>query len=269
MPLTNVLTLSRKLILFDLETTSTDTREARILQIAFKLFQPDGSVTTWQALIDPGVPIPAASIKVHGITQARLEECRKCSSPPADWKTVGDCEHAPTFTFVQVARNLASGFSDCDYAGKNIRYDLEVLRENMARVNVPWTYEGASIVCADAIERLANPRDLSTLHEKYTGRKLEHAHDAMHDVEATEIVLCAQLAQHPSLPRTPDKLHDASWPNQADMTGKFRLDADGTLRFNFGKHRGIAVKDAPRGYVDWFLGSDFPADAKAMLVKHR
>lgn len=266
--LTDLLTLSRKLILFDLETTSTDTKEARILQVAFKLFKPDGSVTTWQALVNPGVPIPPASIKVHGITQDTLDACRKCGAPKGQWSSA-ECEHAPAFTFTQIARNLASGFVECDFAGKNVRYDLEVLRENMARVNVPWTYEGASIVCADAIERMANPRDLSTLYEKYTGKKLEKAHDAMADVEATEVVLAAQLERHPNLPRTPDKLHDAAWPNQADMTGKFKLDQDGTLRFNFGKHRGVAVKDAPSGYVEWFLKSDFPDDAKVMLVKHR
>jgi hypothetical protein len=59
-----------------------------------------------------------------------------------------------------------------------------------------------------------------------------------------------------------------SWPNYADSTGKFRFDGD-RLVFGFGKWRGYAVKEVPADYIKWFMGADFPADAKALLLKYR
>ncbi|WP_258040364.1 exonuclease domain-containing protein, partial [Streptomyces sp. SM9] len=59
------------LIGFDLETTGTDPREARIVTAAV-IEVADGERRghrTW--LADPGIPIPAGATAVHGITDAR------------------------------------------------------------------------------------------------------------------------------------------------------------------------------------------------------
>ena len=246
--LNELLHLDRPLFIIDIEATSLDVKDARIVEIAFQRWEAAGMTKEWQTRINPEIPIPASASRVHGIFDA-------------------DVADKPTFK--QLAANLAIGFSDCSYGGQNCRYDLLVIHAEMTRAGQPWSYADARIIDSSRLEALAVPRSLSHLHEKYVGLPHDGAHGALSDVRAAATVIMKQLETYPNLPRTPDKLHDASWPNQADMTGKFRLDADGTLRFNFGKHRGTDVRDVPKGYVDWFMGGDFPPDAKALLVKHR
>ena len=65
------------LIALDLETTGLDPLDDRIVQAAVVLVAADGAVsdTSWDDLVDPGVPIPVAASNIHGITteRARLE----------------------------------------------------------------------------------------------------------------------------------------------------------------------------------------------------
>lgn len=58
---------------FDLETTGTDPRTARIVTAALVYCEPDGAVGAGSQgwLVDPGVPIPAAATAVHGIDDER------------------------------------------------------------------------------------------------------------------------------------------------------------------------------------------------------
>lgn len=60
---------SRDFACVDLETTGTDTARDRIVSIAIVLLGPDGSEEErWSRIVDPGVPIPPAVSRIHGIT---------------------------------------------------------------------------------------------------------------------------------------------------------------------------------------------------------
>src|SRR5665213_1290422 len=100
-----LLHLTRPLFVLDVEATSVDVQTARIVEIAFARFEAGGLTKEWSTRINPSVPIPASATKVHGITDA-------------------DVADKPTFK--QLAANLAKGFSDCDFGGQNVRYDLRV-----------------------------------------------------------------------------------------------------------------------------------------------
>lgn len=52
-------------------------------------------------------------------------------------------------------------------------------------------------------------------------------------------------------------------PNQVDRAGKL-IRINGVVCFNFGKHRGVPVKDQAE-YVKWILENDFPEDTKQHL----
>ena len=58
---------------FDLETTGLDAVTDEIVQAAFILIQPDGTLhpDSWSTIVNPGQPIPPDSTAVHGITQER------------------------------------------------------------------------------------------------------------------------------------------------------------------------------------------------------
>lgn len=260
-----VLTLDRPLIVFDLETTSSRSEEAKILEIGFQLFTAAGLVKEWRTLVNPGTPIPPEVTKIHGITDDMVRGCRVCGGRGGDLLTERapcSCEKfAPWPAFIQIAPNVAKGFSDCDFAGKNIRYDLRVMATRMAAVGVPWSYAGARIICADRLEQLGEPRDLTTLYKRRTGKDLEDAHSAMNDVRATTELIVAQLQLFTHLPRDVHRLHELSWPDWCDSEGKFRWKNDEVV-ITFGKHNGASLRKLPRDYLKWMTEAQFPDDVK-------
>ncbi|MDT3396430.1 3'-5' exonuclease [Streptomyces sp. B1866] len=72
------------LIGFDLETTGTDPREARIVTAAVVEARGGEPVRRREWLADPGVPIPAGAVSVHGITSERAAEQGRPAREVAD-----------------------------------------------------------------------------------------------------------------------------------------------------------------------------------------
>ena len=57
---------------FDIETTGLDSDQDRIVEFGAVKFDRQGPVARYSALINPGIPMPAAAGKVNGITDAML-----------------------------------------------------------------------------------------------------------------------------------------------------------------------------------------------------
>jgi DNA polymerase-3 subunit epsilon len=136
----------------------------------------------------------------------------------------------------------------------------------MQRAGVSWSYVDARIIDAERLEQLAVPRTLSHLHEKYTGAKHDGAHGALSDVRASITVIGHQLQVHDALPRDLDALHAAQWPGWIDGEGKFRF-VNGVACFGqWGKYAGKPMIKADKGYWDWVLTAEFPADVKVLAA---
>lgn len=257
-----VLKLTRPLILFDTETTGTNTREDRILELGFQVWESTGMTKSWRSLINPRVPIPAVAAKVHGIDDGIFQQCRQCGGPRENHGDDHEFHEWPSFG--QLARSIASGFSNCDFGGKNIRFDLRILAAEMDRESVTWSYLGANVIDIDRIEQLGEPRSLSHLYKKYTGKDHDGAHGAMADVEASAEVIVAQMTKFEQLPRDLDELHALLWPGWIDPEGKFKF-VNGVPCFGqWGKYQNQPMKAADRGYWDFILRSDFSADIKQL-----
>lgn len=224
-------TLERPLIVFDTETTGVDTNNDRIIELAFQLFTADGLQKEWKGLFNPEIPIPADASRTHGIF---------------DVDVVGKPR------FKDLAKNIAFGFSNCDFAGKNIRFDLRITKSEMDRAEVPWSYAGARIIDADRLEQLGEPRDLSTLYKKHTGKDLVDAHSALADVTASVEVIVAQLQKYTQLPRVLDRLHTLQWPGLIDTEGKFRV-RNGVVVCTFGKYRDQPITTIDPSYWRGFI----------------
>jgi DNA polymerase-3 subunit epsilon len=256
---------------YDTETTGLDVQKDRICQVGFQMWTAEGLTKEYKTLVRPGVQMPEGAQKTHGITDALLEGCRHCklSREEHDACNADDddpCgEFKPWPTFAQLATSLVKGFTDCDFAGKNIRYDLRITAAEFERNGVEWSYAGARIIDADRLEQLGEPRTLSHLYEKHLGEKLEDAHDALVDVRATTSVLAAQLRKYQSaLPRDLDALHDLQWPGWSiDPDGKFRF-VDGVACCTFGKWKGKPMSAIEPSYWDWIIKSDFSKDIKEL-----
>ena len=269
-----LLTLTRPLFVVDTETTGTDPERDRIVELGMQGYDKDGLQKEWRTLVNPGIPIPASATKVHGITDAMINGCRElmangtlCDAPRDHmWHKESWPEYhtfKPWPSFKDLAPRLTLGFSNCDFAGQNVRFDLRILAAEFKRAGIDWSYAEARILDAGRLEQLALPRSLSHLHEKYVGKKHDGAHGALSDVRASTTVIVMQLEAHRSLPRDLDALHAAQWGDLIDVDSKFRF-VDGVPTVMFGKHRGQSMKNVPVDYWDWLLKSDFPADVKRL-----
>lgn len=241
------LKLVRPLVSLDVETHAKVTPEqAHICEIGFHIEYPDGRPPKVEGgLIRPPVAIAPDATEVHHITNE-------------------DVAQSPLFK--DVAMNLARWFSDCDFAGYNVKFDLRVIAAEMARAGVKWSYEKAFLVDGLRLWQVKRPRTLSDAVREFLAREPAEAHRALGDAEDALAVALA-LAERFDLPTSVAELHElcfAKDPGFVDQSGKI-VWANGQAVINFGKHKGVALQVMSRNYLEWMLGSDFPEDTKTII----
>lgn len=236
--------LDRPLLIFDLETTGVDVCADRIVELGVSVLHPDGTVKPngWSVRMNPGIPIPAAAIEVHGITDADVSGCHP---------------------FAFYAAKLHASFQGKDIATYNgRRLDLPILDEEMRRCGLKLNLDGVRLVDAAGIFFKREPRDLSAAVQRYCGRDHADAHGAGADAAATLEVLQGQLKAYPDLDTM--SLDDLAAYSRLgdnepiDLAGKLYRDPEGFARFAFGKNKDKRVIEE-RGYCDWiFTKGNFP-----------
>ncbi len=233
--------LHRPLAVIDIEGTSLDVSESRIVEFACAVLKPDGSRMNWVQRFKPDIPIPAEATAVHGITDADVAGC-----PP----------------FKDYAAKILKGLEGKDIGGYNLRgYDLPVLDEEARRAGLRLSIEGVNVIDAFGIFSNKEKRDLSSAVQKYCGRSHEGAHGAGPDAQATADVIEAQLSFYPDLAEM--SLADLAKFSMrgdfeaADLAGKLHFDAEGKICYSFGKNKGSRVEDEP-GFGLWMLRQRTP-----------
>lgn len=275
--------LDRPLIVFDTETTGVGP-EDRIIEIGFQVHKPDtDTVVEWRSLVNPGRPIPPEATAVHNITDEMVTfGCRHCGKLPADHSGADPISGTPvglptllgatecrawerTWTFAEIARNLAHGFTGADLAGKRVRFDIGKFEYEFTLAGVVWDRSAARVIDLDRIEQLGEPRTLSVLYERRIGRPAVGAHGALSDVRMTTELLAHDMALFGALPRDLGELHALQWPGWIDPDGKFRFDDAGVPRVAFGqKYPGWEMRKVPRGFWTWMMGAKFTTAEKAI-----
>jgi DNA polymerase III subunit epsilon len=251
--LETLLTLERPLVVFDTETTGTNSRSDRIVEIACVKIHPDGRREQWVRRFNPGIPIPPTSTAIHGISDA-------------------DVASEPRFR--DGAAELAAFLLGCDLAGYNIvGFDLPVLRAEFLRAGVVFEISQRRIVDAQRIFFSREPRHLSAAARFYCQSEHEGAHGALADADMTLRVLVGQLQRYAELPRSVSELHEqfcAGIDQDIDPEGRFRL-VNGEPTVNFGKNRGRTLKEMSReepGFFRWILKGDFSDAVKEVARKY-
>lgn len=247
------LALDRPLVVFDLETTGTDTEKDRIVQIGLIRVEPDGTRRSWDQLVNPERPIPPEASAIHGIRDEHVQ-----GQP----------------TMAQLGAELEQWLAGADLAGYNsVRFDLPLLQAELQRAGRPIDFGGVRHLDAMSIFHQMERRDLTAALRFYCDQEMEGAHNALADVTATLEVLDAQLGRYPDLPRDLDGLHRFCNPDEGrfvDRSRKFVWNEQGEAVFTFGKFNGrslqdtVALKDG-RGYLEWMLNKDFSAEVKGIL----
>lgn len=237
----------RPLVVLDLETTSADIDQAKIIEIAAVKINVDGSREVFNTLVNPGFDISPEVAELTGIKNEDLEAA---------------------LPFSHYAPALLEFLSCCDVGGFNIRnFDAPVLYEEFYALGHIWEIKQSEIIDAMEIFFKMEPRSLSGAVSFYLDGDHSGAHRALPDVEATISVLDAQLAKYQGLPDDLQALiAETKRDNRIDMAGKF-IFHNGVPCFGFGKHGPADGKEPTPcheqiGYIKWMLDQRFPNNTK-------
>jgi len=248
---------------FDLETTGTNVTQDRIIEIAVIKMMPGGELVRKHNLINPGMPIPAETSAIHGITDE-------------------DVKDKPMFK--EVAKEYARFLEGCDLSGFNIlKFDMPLLIEEFLRAGVDFDYSRRQIIDSQRIFHLMEKRTLSAALKFYCGRDIQDAHSADADATAAMDVLVSQVSRYDGQPVTDGlgqslgvisndmaRLGELASRGMVDLAGRMVRDEKGEVIFNFGKHRNRSVTQvlkAEPSYYDWMMNGDFPLDTKRKLTE--
>lgn len=268
------LNLKKPLAFFDLETTGVNVGSDRIVEIAIIKMMPDGTAlyrpdkgnNENRFLINPGIPIPPSASAVHGIYNT-------------------DVIAAPKFE--DIATSLNEFLHDCDLGGFNSnKFDIPMLAEEFLRVGVDFKMEGRSLIDVQVIFHMMEQRNLKAGYKFYCGKDLEDAHEAMPDAIATKEIFEAMLERyehteidngkgekHIPIVNDIEKIHEfCQRQRSADLLGRMVYDDAGKIVFNFGKYKGMGVKETlikDPGYYGWMMQGDFPLYTKKVLAELR
>ncbi|WP_158209338.1 3'-5' exonuclease [Myroides phaeus] len=244
------LKLHRPICFFDLETTGIDVAKDRIVEIAILKVYPNGNKESRTWLVNPGMPIPEQSSKIHGITD------EKVANEP---------------TFKELASQVYNMIKDADLAGFNSdRFDIPLLAEELLRAGVDFEMGNRVSVDVQTIFHKKEERTLSAAYRFYCNEILENAHSAAADTNATYEILKAQLDRYEDLENDMKALSEFTTRKRSvDFAGFIALNEDGEEIFTFGKNKGVLVSEVLEkepGYYGWIQNADFPLYTKKVLT---
>jgi len=247
--------IDKPLAMLDLETTGINIQQDRIVSIAVIKKLPDGSKETKSVLINPGIPIPPQASEVHGITDEMVQD-------------------KPMFK--HIAKSLLDFLFGCDLGGYNSdHFDIPMLIQEFHRCGIQFPQWEMNQVDSLKIERILNSHKLEHTFQRWTGKPMENAHDALADITATDKVLDLQIERLAKImaddpdwnekeinPRNIDQYCQGD-KKRFDVAGK-TYQSDGTVFWSFGKNMNQPVLE-DRSYLNWVLNSDFPIETKEKL----
>lgn len=246
------LNLKKPIIFFDLETTGINISHDRIIELSYIKVYPNGTEEGKSMRINPEMSIPAESTAIHHIT---------------------DEDVADKPTFKQIAKELAKVFEGCDIAGYNSnRFDIPLLMEEFLRAGINIELSRQKFVDVQTIFHKMEQRTLSAAYKFYCNGDLENAHSANADTRATYEVLKAQLDRYPNLKNDVEFLSNfSSFNKNVDLMGRIVYNEQGVEVFNFGKYKGVSVKEVferrDPSYYAWMMNGDFALDTKRVITK--
>lgn len=249
--ITQLISLDKSLVIFDLETTGLSVNLDRIIEIAYLKIWLDGSVLKGDLLLNPEISIPAEASAIHGISDEQVKD-------------------QPTFK--DKAGELWEIFNGGAYSGFNVMaFDLPLLKREFLRVGLDFDYANAKIIDAKVIYHFMEPRTLAAAYKFYCKKEHTEAHNALADVEATAKILASQLKKYSQIRdwNFIHRIHHGSDGRFVDNDRKFYW-RSGEAYFSFSKYKDrplyeIAAEDP--GFLNWILSADFSEETKEIIRK--
>jgi DNA polymerase-3 subunit epsilon len=247
------LNLKRPLVFIDLEATGLNVGSDRIVEIALLKIQPNGNSESKVYKVNPTIPIPDETSKIHGIYDNDVKDCP---------------------TFCVLSRELNAFMGGCDLAGYNSnKFDIPMLIEEFTRCNVLFDISTRKLIDVQNIFHKMEQRTLSAAYQFYCKKNLVNAHSAEADTTATFEILEAQLDRYESLKNDIDFLSElSSISKNVDLAGRIVFNEKGEEVFNFGKYKGRKVQEifsVEPSYYDWMMKGDFASNTKTVITQLR
>lgn len=242
--------LQRPIAIFDIESTGLDRQNDRIIDISVvKIHDIERDWEVRTKRLNPGIPIPEASTKIHGITNEMVVGC-------------------PSFSMI--AKSLQALFEGCDIGGYGcLAFDMPMLYNEFLRAGITWDYQAFNIIDCSNIFKQKEPRDLTAAVKFFCNETHDDAHGAEADAVATAKVLLHQLNRYPELNEMPFSelaIYSNYGKKILDLSGKFSYNEAGEIILNFGPHRGLPAR-AHLDFVEWMLQKDFPPDTRKICYQ--
>ncbi len=160
--------MKERYAVIDVETTSGDPCEGRVIEVAVLAFDGRIERLRWDSFVDPRIEVPPFIRKLTGIDDRMLSD-------------------APIF--LEVARSFATITEDRILVAHNVRYDLTALEHEFARIGL--VFERRTL-CTEKLSRKFLPQlqhyNLGSLC-RYFGIPFTAKHRAASDAEGTAMLL--------------------------------------------------------------------------------
>ena len=160
--------MNERYAVIDVETTSGDPCEGRVIEVAVIAFDGRNERLRWDSFVDPRIEVPPFIRKLTGIDDRMLKD-------------------APIF--LEVARSLATITEDRILVAHNVRYDLTATEHEFARIGL--VFERRTL-CTEKLSRKLLPHlqhyNLGSLC-RYFGIPFIAKHRASSDAEGTAMLL--------------------------------------------------------------------------------
>jgi DNA polymerase-3 subunit epsilon len=260
------LNLTKPLAFFDLETTGVNVASDRIVEISIVRVNIDNTTEILTRKVNPTIPIPESSSKIHGIYD----------------KDVMDCP-----TFKELAPTLSKFLTNCDLAGFNSnKFDVPVLAEEFLRADIDFDLRNRKLIDVQNIFHIMEPRNLSAAYKFYCEKPLINAHSAEADTLATFEIFKAQLSKYENTEMEDEKGNTfnpvkndmnvlsslTTRTRNADLAGRIVFNDKDVEVFNFGKHKDKPVREVfekEPSYYNWIMNGDFPLYTKKIVTQIR
>lgn len=205
-----------RVLSFDLETTSANPFEARIVTSALVRIDAEGAHPE-ELLADPGVEIPEGAAKVHGIS---TEYAREHGKPH---------EEVLAYTVETIQKAWQDGYTLVVY---NASYDLTVLRQLTGDFVVDGPVYDPFVMDKALDPYRKGKRTLSDLCQHYNVR-IDNAHEATSDALAAARIAWMQAKQRFSAeisPKTLDELMEFQAIRYYELQSSFKSYLEGQGR---------------------------------------
>ena len=212
-------------VCFDCEATGLDVDKDRIIEVAAIVFTFDGELETFETLIDPEMPIPPESTKIHNITDEMVKGKPKIS---------------------EVLPRLLPLIEKYPVVGHSIGYDIDLVKSECARSGISTSLGQKPIVDTLRLARLYGQTPVNSLQKlrEHFNIPMDIAHRAMGDVLVNISVFKYLSKQFPTLEKLLER-----------MKKPIPLKV-----MPLGKHRGRPFKEIPVEYLSWAARQDFDDD---------